>query len=490
MIFNSIRWQVQIWHGLILVTVLLGFGFAAYHVAQDNQMRAVDQELSRQMMSLLRPGRGPEAGPPRDPERFGPMEFPERLRGLEERGDLPEFNRANGSYFVVWLQDGTVAAHSPFAPAGIPMPEFNWPAHPRHSSEGPAFGHGPPQGPTGPPGPPVARTRGGFREVAGAAPGGFGILVGCSLDSERAAVRRLAVWLATAGAAILVLGLAGGWWLATRAIQPIEAISQTAGKIAEGDLSQRIDVADTESELGRLAGVLNSTFARLDAAFARQAQFTSDASHELRTPVSVLLTQTQTALSRERPAAEYREALEACQRAAQRMRKLVESLLDLARLDGARCPLKQDTVDLAALAAECIEFVKPLAAPRAIRIVGELQPVTCPGDAERLAQVLTNLLTNAIQFNRNEGEIRVITARRDNAACVTVEDTGGGIPPEDLPHVFERFYRADKSRSGTGGNAGLGLAICKMVIEAHRGAIEASSQLNHGTTFTFRLPLH
>src|SRR5204863_3265733 len=135
------------------------------------------------------------------------------------------------------------------------------------------------------------------------------------------------------------LGLAGGWWIATRAIQPIADISATATKIAAGDLSQRISAADAENELGRLASVLNSTFARLEAAFAQQARFTADASHELRTPVSVILTQTQTALSRPRTEAEYREALEACQRAAQRMRKLTNSLLELARLDAG-----QDTV--------------------------------------------------------------------------------------------------------------------------------------------------
>ncbi|HEX5398329.1 MAG TPA: histidine kinase dimerization/phospho-acceptor domain-containing protein, partial [Verrucomicrobiae bacterium] len=135
------------------------------------------------------------------------------------------------------------------------------------------------------------------------------------------------------GAIILVFGLAGGGWFVSRAMRPIENISSAATKISAGDLSQRINLAETESELGQLAAVLNSTFARLDAAFAQQKQFASDAAHELRTPVSVILTQTQTALTRERAAAEYRETVEACQRAAQRMRKLIRALLELARLD-------------------------------------------------------------------------------------------------------------------------------------------------------------
>ena len=171
---------------------------------------------------------------------------------------------------------------------------------------------------------------------------------------------------------MLLLGLAGGWWVATRAIRPIEAISATAVKIAGGDLSQRINAADTESELGRLAGVLNSTFARLEAAFAQQARFTSDASHELRTPVSVILSQTQTALSRERTSSEYREALEACQRAARRMRKLTESLLELARLDAGQEPMKRERFDLSRIVARMRR-----AGPPAGRRTQHPNPVRC-----------------------------------------------------------------------------------------------------------------
>src|SRR5262249_46229970 len=160
------------------------------------------------------------------------------------------------------------------------------------------------------------------------------------------------------------------------------------------DLSQRINASDTENEFGRLAAVLNSTFARLEAAFAHQVRFTSDASHELRTPISVILSQTQTALSRERPAGEYRETLEACQRAAQRMRKLAESLLELARLDAGQ-PMKREPFDLARVARDSVELLRPLAAERGIEIHLDLKSVECPGDAERIGQVATNLLSNA-----------------------------------------------------------------------------------------------
>jgi len=286
-----------------------------------------------------------------------------------------------------------------------------------------------------------------------------------------------------------LVGLAGGWWLATRAIRPIEDISATATKIAAGDLSQRISATGRENELSRLAGVLNSTFARLEAAFAHQARFTSDASHELRTPVSVILTQTQGALARERSVAEYREALEACQRAAQRMRKLTESLLELSRLDAGQAPFKHESFDLARVATECVELVRPLAEQREIRLACELRPASCLGDAERIAQVVTNLLTNAIHFNRPRGEVRIATGPENGTAWLTVKDTGEGIPAEDLPHIFERFYRADKSRSGTQGRTGLGLAISKAIADTHGGSIEVSSQPGAGSVFTLKLPL-
>ena len=174
--------------------------------------------------------------------------------------------------------------------------------------------------------------------------------------------------LAGVGGIILLLGLAGGWWLVSRAIRPIEDISATAVKISAGDLSQRINVAEAESELGQLAAVLNSTFARLETAFAQQKQFAADAAHELRTPVSVILTQTQTALNRERTAAEYRETIEACQRAAQRMRQLMESLLELARLDAGQESLKRVRFDFSKMIAGAIELVRPLAEERGVKI--------------------------------------------------------------------------------------------------------------------------
>jgi two-component system, OmpR family, sensor kinase len=287
------------------------------------------------------------------------------------------------------------------------------------------------------------------------------------------------------GIEILISGLVGGWFFVWLALRPIENISAAAVKISAGDLSQRINVAEAESELGQLAAVLNSTFARLESAFAQQQQFTSDAAHELRTPVSVMLTQAQTALNRERTAPEYRETVETCQRAAQRMRRLIESLLALARLDAGQEQMKRLRFDFSKIISDCIEMLKPMAEERGVKIISELSALEITGDSERLAQVVTNLLTNAIQYNLPDGEVRVKLESQSGMAILTVSDTGQGISPEDLSRVFERFYRADKSRS-TGGN-GLGLAISKAVVEAHGGGIEVFSELDRGTIFTVRL---
>jgi heavy metal sensor kinase len=348
-----------------------------------------------------------------------------------------------------------------------------------------------------PPSPPLVQIVREHREIWESVPSGASIRVGCSIAPKLKELRRNALNLTAVGGWILLVGLAGGWWFVSRAIKPIETISSTAVKISAGDLSQRINVAEAESELGQLASVLNSTFARLDAAFAQQKQFASDAAHELRTPVTVILTQTQTALNRERTAPEYRETVEACQRAAQRMRKLIGALLELARLDAGQEQMKRLRFDFSSVVNECVALIKPIAGERGVKIVSELAPVEITGDAERLAQVVTNLLTNAIQYNKPEGEVRVKLASQGGLAVLTVSDTGNGISPGDLPHVFKRFYRGDKSRTGgttslrfgAAGNAGLGLAIAKAIVEAHGGAIEVSSEENAGTTFAVRLPL-
>ena len=250
---------------------------------------------------------------------------------------------------------------------------------------------------------------------------------------------------------------------------------------------ERITTTEADNELGRLAGVLNSTFARLESAFTRQRQFTADASHELRTPIAVLISEAQTTLARERTNAEYKETIEANLAAAQQMRRLTESLLALARLDAGHECLQRGRFDLGQKARQCVELLRPLATQRRIQIHCDLSATECHGDPERIGQVVSNLLTNAIHYNREDGEIRLTTRLDNGLAILSISDTGLGISAEDLPLIFERFYRADKSRSHSEGRSGLGLAISKAIVDAHGGSIVVSSKPGTGTTFTVRL---
>jgi signal transduction histidine kinase len=170
------------------------------------------------------------------------------------------------------------------------------------------------------------------------------------------------------------------------------------------------------------------------------------------------------------------------------MRHLTESLLELARLDAGQEELQRHPLDLAQAAGDCIERILPLARERGITIRCDLGSAPAIGNPDHLRQVITNLLANAIQYNRSNGEVRVQTLARNGGAVLTVADTGPGIAAEDLPHIYERFYRADKSRARANGHTGLGLAICKAILDAHSATIEVSSQPSAGTTFTVSLP--
>lgn len=514
MFIKSIRWRLQLWLAFLLVSVLTGFGITAYQLHRNNRFEQIDEELGFRVAALSRDLRGrapfgrPRGGrPPFDRMMDG---FPEpssdhlldrspdhppdhRSEGFTDRRSMPgflpprgfpelrfdprEFNpspnvqslfsepQASAFYYVLWSPGGTYFRASTNAPPAVPIPAQ---AELETRMQ--------------------TRIRDGFRE--GFQLNGLGecILVGRSIGPDLAALRIFALWLIAAGGAVLALGLGGGWMLTSRAIRPVEDISAAARRIADGNLSERISVTETDSELGRLAGVLNSTFARLDAAFSQQKQFTADASHELRTPIAVIIAEAQTTLARERSAAEYRETVETCLDAAQQMRRLTQSLLELARFDAGQEPLATQPFSLSDRLTSCVELVRPLAAQRHIAINASLGNLTVQGDPDRLGQVFVNLLTNAIYYNRDEGRIEVTVREEGAIAVVTVSDTGQGIASDDLPHIFKRFFRADKSRSQAVGRCGLGLAICKAIIDAHGGSIEVNSQPDVGTTFAVRLP--
>jgi heavy metal sensor kinase len=233
---------------------------------------------------------------------------------------------------------------------------------------------------------------------------------------------------------------------------------------------------------------MNDMFARLESSFQQQVRFTADASHELRTPLSVIHTHAQLALSRDRSADEYKRTIATVLRASGRMKGLVDSLLLLAGADAGRLSIERQQFDLRDVIDECIMMVTPLANEKGITLESDLRSAEVSADPARISQVAINLMSNAIRYNREKGSVTVQIRLDGKDVLLIIADTGVGIPPEHLPHLFERFYRVDVARSRDAGGSGLGLAICKSIIDAHGGSIDVQSKPDQGSTFTVRLP--
>jgi len=287
----------------------------------------------------------------------------------------------------------------------------------------------------------------------------------------------------------LALAAAGGIFLARRALKPVDKIAQTAREIEESDLSQRINV-NTKDELGRLAATLNEMIGRLEKAFQHQKQFTSDASHELRTPLAVIEAESTLALQKERPPSDYRQSLEIVSREAKQMSSLIDQLLTLARADAGKEQWNFTEVDLGKLITDLSIDGEVLCQEKGLSFqLGQPQDLVVKGDEARLRELFMNLLDNAISYTPTPGTVSFSLRREEQMAVVAITDTGIGIPAEDIPLIFERFYRVGKSRSRAEGGSGLGLAICRHIAEAHGGKIEVESQVGVGSTFSVWLPL-
>jgi heavy metal sensor kinase len=530
---SSIRLRLQLWYAVVLVAVIGGFAGALYYQARAGRLRDVDTQLqsSATNLSTALVGMPPHRRPPRDRGEFRPGERPPP-RDFGDRGP-PNRDFVDGP--------GPPRGDGPQGPpeANRPGPDGPRPERLRPERRAPGDMPGPPGPPGPPPGmnmppeerlevafslgtrgrqepqyfavwsadgqllasslesPPEPGDRPGFRweppdrrEWLTVGPHGELVLVGKSAGRELAELRTLAWQLAASGLAVLVVGLAGGWLISRSITRPIAAISRTASEISATNLARRIDTVGIDSELVGLATVLNQMFARLEASFERQSRFTSDASHELRTPLAVIHAHAELALSKSRSADEYRETLVACLKATSRMATLVDGLLTLARADAGRLDVHFATVDLRAVVAEVVDQYQPQAASSGIALSADLdEPAPVRGDPALLARVSSNLLSNALRYTPEGGRVRVSLRAAGSAALLVVEDSGCGIPPEDQSKVFERFFRADKARSRAQGGNGLGLAICKTLVDVHQGTIGFTSVPERGTRFEVRLPL-
>lgn len=317
------------------------------------------------------------------------------------------------------------------------------------------------------------------------------VQVGESLTQLQTTLRSLIVELLLLAPLVLVLGAFGSYWLAARAFIPIDSLIRTARSIEAGDLHQRVPVPRANDEVQSLALTLNDMIARLESAFARQSRFVADASHELRTPVAVICNMAEMALLNASTTQEYLSALGGIITEAERLGHLISDLLALARIDEGHTQLEQEGLRLDCLVHAVATQARSMALERAITVHIETpEPITIFGDETRLIQVVMNLLDNALIYTNPGGEITLTTAVTQRQATLSIRDTGIGIAPEHLPHIFERFYRIDPARVRTeANNSGLGLAIVDWVVRTHGGAVTVESQLGQGSTFSVTLPL-
>jgi heavy metal sensor kinase len=441
---NSLRSRLLAWYSVILLAVLATFAAVAVWSVWRSSLRDLDGRLSAMASQLARAVNPDPAG------HYEVNVAEDDLAGFGAAEDAP--------YYAIWTGGGALIDRSD------PLVDTTFP------------------------GTPQVRMRNGRREVVVRREDAALVLVGQALVQVHSDLWAAIAGFAAAGGVALLLASLGGWFLVGRALAPIGRIAQTAEAMSESNLGLRIDINQTEDEFGSVATALNRAFDRLQQAFERQARFTADASHELRTPLASQIAEVEWALARRRSQAEYESSLRISMKAAQRMRAVVEGLLTLARADAGAIPPQREPVDLLSLARDIASSVEGSAAERGVRVGVTGGAAVVNGDPDRLRELISNLVVNAVQYSPPGGRVTCSITAAEDKTTLEVSDTGPGIDSEDLPHVFERFYRANKARSRVAGGAGLGLAISKWITESHGGQIRCENADGTGTRFTVEFP--
>ncbi len=449
--FKSLKFRLTIWSLVVIMVLLLVFGTVAYFMLSHNLYQNLDESL-RKRVSELQSSLEIKDGQIVFEEKFSELVMFYDADGalLQILGPNDEFANIDG------LVKQTLFGQSSFL---------------------------------------TAVTKDGQEVRLYAAPftvdskTRIAIVVGRPPDEIKNTLVTFRSMLGLSALAVIILAGTGGLFLASRALRPVDQITGTAREIGESDLSRRIEI-ESEDELGRLAATLNQMISRLEEAFNRQRQFTADASHELRTPLAVIQAESTLATEKERTPAEYRKSLELVSQEVAYMSDIIGKLLFLARSDAGKEPLNLEEVNLKQLLTELSLNGEVHYREKGLEInLGQLDALTVKGDKLKLRQLFPSLLETAVKYTPNGGSITSSIARKDGTAVVAISDTGIGIPPEHLPHLFERFYRVDTARSRADGGSGLGLAIAKYIAEAHGGKIEVESQVGKSSTFRVVLPL-
>jgi heavy metal sensor kinase len=451
----SIRWRLTLWNTLALAVVLAGFAALVYALLSHALYGQVDRKLLGGFHELEHDGR-----PDSDPEG--------QVRHLAH-----ELFEHEGVLCVVYDPGGETRLRTEELAANAvpPMP---------HPAEGglrlrdaslPVIGR--------------QRTLEGRARLGGQ---DVTVLFMAPLEEVDHELGRLLAALGMAVPVALACSAALGYLLARAALAPVERLRRSTREITADRLDRRLPVANPGDELGRLAETINEMISRLERSFAEVRRFTADASHELRTPLTAIRAEVEVALAAAAVTPEQERLLASVLEECDRLTRLTDQLLALAREDAKPRPALEQ-VDLAVQAAGIAENLRPLAEAKGLGLdVKASGDVSVRGDGVRLRQVFYNLLDNAIKYTPAGGTVEVGVEAQRATVVVRVRDTGIGIPPEHLPHVFERFYRVDKARSRAEGGTGLGLSIVRAIVAAHGGRIELTSTPGQGTTCTVTLP--
>jgi len=460
----SIRRRLTLWYGAVLGAVLAGFGGAVLLMMRHELVARIDAELGGELQEVV-------------DDIEASSDWP-KLSGRWTR----RFARRGGYEFQVSPVQGEPLARSGrLGTPGLPVPRVpdsyrrldfeSVPLDPRTVDLGPS---------------------GSWRAAAELVPGPEGTLVvqvAASLAPVDHELLELSTVLLLAGPPALGGALGGGYLLARKALAPVDRMAAAADRITATRLDRRLEVANPDDELGRLARTLNGMIARLERSFEEVRRFTADAAHELRTPLAVLRGAAEVALRTDRDPAYYRGVLEDQLEEIGRLTRLAESLLFLCREDAGLAASAPQSINLGDVVREASEHMQPVAAARGLTLdVDGLAPCPVRGDVEKLRQLLFNLLDNAVKYTPAGGSIAVRAEAAGGLSRVVVADTGVGIPAGDLPRVFDRFFRLDAARGMEPEGAGLGLAICRAIAEAHGGEIAIESTPGRGTSVTLLLP--
>jgi heavy metal sensor kinase len=466
-IVRSIRFRMALWYAALLAAALVLFGAASYVGLERYLQKSLEESLVKQARSI---GDVLIVNINQSGQDYVNNEITEHY-SPEINGRFIRVTRADGrQIFISGLpKDGT------FDPAHVPPPQLPVAqpfSHEVEMSDGhELLLHGLP-----------------YQASDGSQ---FLIEVAAPYNQIESVLRGLLLTFALGLPLIVALAIGGGYLLMRRALHPVDEIRQKAAQITSRNLSERLPVVHTGDELERLAVDLNRMIERLEASFHQVNRFSADASHELRTPLTVLQGELESmARSSSNLPIEIRDTIGSALEETQRLAKIVENLLAISRLEAGEARKQLERLDFAELARSTADQMRLLAEEKNIHLdCNEAEPVEVDADPARLKQVVVNLLDNAIKYTPERGRVSISVVKQDSRAVLEVADNGIGISADDLPHVFERFYRADKARSRQMGGTGLGLSIVRSICLAHGGCVTVNSTEGRGSLFRVELPL-